>query len=274
MLWNQDSASLPPSSSTTPLHSHRHNAASMRMKNKLSGSRVLYLPFMRWIHVFNFKTLPFINMSLVEVGLVLMWLCFNVVVFFWQYYFNFNEFPESWPLILIRLARTLGHINNLNLGLVLLPVARNSLWLPLLGLSFERAIRLHRWTARFFFLSITTHLCLWWIFWIDQDVYDEQIRYGLNDQTTAASLFSSTTMFFIKIRRPVVILGHIAWLIAFVMVVMAYEWFRRKTFEMFYYTHHLFIVLIGVALAHNFTGVNNTYKWDLLIYWLTPGRPY
>eukprot|EP00741_Cyanophora_paradoxa_P024939 tig00000056_g24073.t1 len=46
-----------------------------------------------------------------------------------------------------KLSDALGRVSTLQLLFVLLPVARNSLWLHAFGISWERAIRFHRWSS-------------------------------------------------------------------------------------------------------------------------------
>jgi len=50
-----------------------------------------------------------------------------------------------------------GAVAGFNLMVSLLPVTRHSLWAPLLGCSFERAIKFHRWVARGFMLNVLLH---------------------------------------------------------------------------------------------------------------------
>src|SRR4051812_5929683 len=42
----------------------------------------------------------------------------------------------------------------------------------------------------------------------------------------------------------------VAWLSTLTMVIFAYEWIRRKYFELFYYVHHLYTVVFITALIH------------------------
>jgi hypothetical protein len=44
--------------------------------------------------------------------------------------------------------RIMGHLNSLNVGLVILPISRNSIWLRFFGIPFEKALKVHRNIAR------------------------------------------------------------------------------------------------------------------------------
>jgi hypothetical protein len=53
--------------------------------------------------------------------------------------------------------RAVGEMNFYNLGYVMFPVARNSIWQRLLGTSFERSLRLHRMLGRFTVMVMMIH---------------------------------------------------------------------------------------------------------------------
>jgi hypothetical protein len=51
-------------------------------------------------------------------------------------------------LLALNGIRIIGHLNSLNVGLVILPISRNSIWLRFFGIPFEKALKLHRNIAR------------------------------------------------------------------------------------------------------------------------------
>eukprot|EP01087_Luapelamoeba_hula_P007878 TRINITY_DN1936_c0_g1_i1.p1 TRINITY_DN1936_c0_g1~~TRINITY_DN1936_c0_g1_i1.p1 ORF type:complete len:501 (+),score=60.35 TRINITY_DN1936_c0_g1_i1:83-1585(+) len=205
-----------------------------------------------WRH----KRIRYIGLELAELLVVAVWALTNGAILSWQLVYQLSlvkNFSNSIP-VLICVARAIGHCNNLNMGLLLLPVARNSMWSPLLGISYERFIRLHRWCARFLLLSVTTHMLTWWAVWINAaELYPER---------------SSRTQ---PYWQDVAIVGHAAWVVGMIMFAMAFHYVRRRFFEVFYYTHHLFIVFIGLAIAHNFLTVGWNFTTDLLMYYILPG---
>lgn len=71
---------------------------------------------------------------LLQTLIVIAWVGANLALFVVNY-----EDTRWWNIGL-----ALGHVANLNLGIVLLPVARNSVWTFLLRMPFEKALRLHR----------------------------------------------------------------------------------------------------------------------------------
>jgi len=67
-----------------------------------------------------------------------------------------NAFPDEIA------ARAAGNLANLLLALTFLPAARNSVWVAVFGVPFERAIRFHRMLGRLFMVTCTVHQFLFW----------------------------------------------------------------------------------------------------------------
>ena len=65
-------------------------------------------------------------------------------------------------------ARVLGHMSNLSLSLVLLPVARGSVWEAAFGVPFDRALVYHRAMGRLAWLFTTLHMPVWMAKWATQ----------------------------------------------------------------------------------------------------------
>jgi len=142
------------------------------------------------------------------------------------------------PDTLERLARVMGHMTNLFASLLLFPVTRNSMWVELVGIPFERAITYHRWAGVVVFLALTGHMLVWWISW------------GITG-TLIHNIFSvQNSMHTDNWSIPMM---HLTWLGAAVMLLLSQNWFRRRRFELFYYTHHFFIVFFITGLIHSWS---------------------
>lgn len=167
----------------------------------------------------------------VSEALVLVWyIVFNVVFFtFWWSKVKDGDDP---------IPRSLGHLNDLNISLLLFPVARNSVWSSLFGISFERAIKFHRWIARVMFTFITCHMLGWWISWWKKGTF---VKEALTFNGFFATEYGDWTIPYVEV----------AWLISLFMVLTSLEYFRRKFFELFYYSHHLFVVFLIFANFHS-----------------------
>jgi hypothetical protein len=64
-----------------------------------------------------------------------------------------------------RLARTLGQLGNVVMGLLVLPCSRNSALLGAMGVSWERALRAHTFLGYLFLLTALAHMSSWWLAW-------------------------------------------------------------------------------------------------------------
>jgi hypothetical protein len=95
---------------------------------------------------------------LLDVILFAIWAGMNGGVFYWQWCLMPMETLE-------RVIRVLGHIIQLNLGLILFPITRQSVWLLILGMSFEKAAKYHRFLGRVVVMVMTAHLVGWYVRW-------------------------------------------------------------------------------------------------------------
>lgn len=129
-------------------------------------------------------------------------------------------------------GRGLGTAATITLSMVALPVSRTSLWVRLLGLPFERALKYHRILARLFFVVMWLHGIL---------AINEYKLGAILSGTSAAS----------PAHPP--LLGLAAAATFTFVVLLALEPIRRRFFELFYYSHFLVFVGIALALIHNST---------------------
>eukprot|EP00753_Platysulcus_tardus_P018622 PLAT6975.1.p1 GENE.PLAT6975.1~~PLAT6975.1.p1 ORF type:complete len:811 (+),score=384.14 PLAT6975.1:1314-3746(+) len=136
-----------------------------------------------------------------------------------------------------RAARILGHVVEVNIGLLLLPNTRNSFWMHLFHIPFERAIKYHRWLGRVVFIAMLTHFSLWWT------------RFSqLGRLAPCAMQFNCAGT---GVTGGSVRSGELALIICIVMVATALDWVRRRFFEAFYITHHLYVAYLAFALIHS-----------------------
>eukprot|EP00056_Hartaetosiga_gracilis_P014109 m.239742 g.239742 ORF g.239742 m.239742 type:complete len:800 (-) comp14013_c0_seq1:142-2541(-) len=140
-------------------------------------------------------------------------------------------------------ARVMGHITSLTMSLLILPVARNSLWDYVFGVPFERALQYHRVLGVLAYTLLTVHMLLWYIKW------------GI-EKTLANNLFTldylQITPDNIHFDNFTIILNELTWLLVTVMVFIAL-FKRRNNYKLFYYTHQFAIIFYIVALFHAWT---------------------
>eukprot|EP00667_Euglena_gracilis_P005098 EG_transcript_5132 len=137
------------------------------------------------------------------------------------------------PAVLLMLlspqGNGLGRVCAAAFGTLLLPVTRYSVWATLLGSSFERYLKFHRWAARSTLVIILAHLIV------------QCLDKGSNILTANANDSGCGWVF-----------GLIAFIIMGFMSLFAYEPIRRRFFELFYYTHFLAFPAIALAMTHSY----------------------
>ena len=127
-------------------------------------------------------------------------------------------------------GRAFAYVNVWNFSLILFPLSRYSVLLALFGISFERAIKFHKWLGRSTHFFVTVHF-------LAMLIENAMIN-------NAAYLWSMST-----INYP--LLGFISWILLSILVMGTFEPIRRKLWELFYGSHIILAVLvIGLSIAH------------------------
>ena len=130
----------------------------------------------------------------------------------------------------LQLDIVFGHLTAINLTLAVLPVTRRSVWHFAFGLSFERAIKWHRFVARMAVLSMLGHALVL----IDFN--------GLGVLLHTAPLKHGIAAIF----------GTLAGSCMLLMSLSAFEPVRRRVFEAFWYVHiPLFMSTVVFAALHS-----------------------
>jgi len=124
-----------------------------------------------------------------------------------------------------------GHLTAWHLALTILPISRTAPWILIFGISFERALKWHRWIARVAVVLSTVH---------------GSQMFVLKGLATIGGTIPTT-------EGAGDLWGALAWLCIITIFVTAYEPIRRRAFEFFYYTHYLFILAIIFACLHSRT---------------------
>jgi predicted ferric reductase len=127
--------------------------------------------------------------------------------------------------------RAAGYALAVALGLALLPPAKNSLWLRVFGASFERALRLHRWTG--FMVAVLT--CLHGI--------GIGVAYGRTYGAAHLFTWSSATSV-----NPLA--GSLAGIAICVMTILAWEPIRRRWYGLFLAGHALWPLIVIFTFLH------------------------
>jgi len=160
--------------------------------------------------------------------------------------------PFSWQACEVW-AKTLGVIAILNLGwYLLLPIGRKSVLLQAAGVSWERAVKYHRWVGYYTVLIIVVHSILYFFIWIHGDShpnYDpegEMIRQNMVPWYCSKNDCNEDQARQLRVNNY----GFLTLLFIVIMTAFSIPWIRRNKFEWFYYTHHLFILVFLFICLH------------------------
>ncbi|XP_062116160.1 ferric reduction oxidase 8, mitochondrial [Humulus lupulus] len=138
---------------------------------------------------------------------------------------------KLWQLKYLRVATRFGLLAEACLALLLLPILRGLALFRLLGIQFEGSVRYHIWLGTamiaFAFVHGASTLFIWGV------SHHIQEEIGKWQRTGRVYLAGEITL----------VTGLVIWITALPQI-------RRKKFEIFYYTHHLYLVFLVFFLFH------------------------
>ncbi|XP_019463863.1 PREDICTED: ferric reduction oxidase 8, mitochondrial [Lupinus angustifolius] len=136
-----------------------------------------------------------------------------------------------WQLKYLRIATRFGLLAEACLALLLLPILRGLSVFRILGIQFEASVKYHTWvgTAMIFFATI--HGASTYLVWgVSHHIQHEIWKW--------------------QKKGRIYLAGEIALIAGLVIWVTSLPQIRRRKFEIFYYTHHLYSVLLVFFLFH------------------------
>ncbi|KAG5565882.1 hypothetical protein RHGRI_001708 [Rhododendron griersonianum] len=137
---------------------------------------------------------------------------------------------QVWESKLDSAALRLGLVGNICLAFLFFPVTRGSSVLPLFGLTSEASVKYHIWIGHIAMTLFTAHGVCYIIYWAVTHQISQMVKW---DKTGVSN-----------------VAGEIALLAGLAMWVTTFPRIRRKMFELFFYTHHLYIVFIIFFVFH------------------------
>ncbi|KAL5997421.1 hypothetical protein ACLOJK_008351 [Asimina triloba] len=144
----------------------------------------------------------------------------------WTYYSRIsNDFKKMIPNKSLQL-NTLGSMSEACLALLLLPVLRRVSFFQLIGLPFEASVRYHIWLGNAMMLFSTLHGLM--------TIFILAIKHKFRSERTGRVNIAGVIT---------LVAGLIIWTTSLPPI-------RRKQFELFYYTHHLYPIFIVFFLFH------------------------
>ncbi|ESQ37683.1 hypothetical protein EUTSA_v10028469mg [Eutrema salsugineum] len=173
----------------------------------------------------------------------LIFLAMFVALVLWNFFIYLrNAFPmitpqiaakrhqKMWQAMLEGMAIRIGLVGNLCLAFLFIPVVRGSSLLPVLGLTSESSIKYHIWLGHLLMTIFTAHGLCFIIYWASMHEISQMVFWSKTEMSNVA--------------------GEIALLSGLVMWATSYPSIRRRFFEVFFYTHYLYIVFMFFYVLH------------------------
>ena len=160
--------------------------------------------------------------------------------------------PYSWQACEVW-AKTLGVISILNLGwYLLMPIGRKSVFVEALGMSWERAVKYHRWVGYYSVVIMAVHSILYMSLWVYGDghpTFDPDSKMAQRNMVPWYCSMNECNEDEARQLR-VNMYGFVTLALIMIMTAFALPWVRRIKFEWFYYVHHLFILVLLFVCLH------------------------
>ncbi|XP_050252220.1 ferric reduction oxidase 4-like [Quercus robur] len=137
---------------------------------------------------------------------------------------------KVWQAKFRSVSLRLGYVGNICWAFLFFPVSRGSSILPLIGLTSESSIKYHIWLGHLSMILFAAHAIGFIIYWAMTNQMAEMLQWRKNEVPNVA--------------------GEIAIVFAMAMWVTSFPRVRRKMFEVFFYTHHLYTLYIFFYVLH------------------------
>ncbi|XP_009114915.1 ferric reduction oxidase 8, mitochondrial isoform X2 [Brassica rapa] len=150
---------------------------------------------------------------------------------------------DLWQLQYFRVATRFGLLAEACLSLLLFPVLRGLSMFRLLNIQFAASVKYHVWLGTgLVFFSLVHGGSTLFIWGISHNIEEEVWKWQRTGRVYVAGVIS-------------LVIGLLMWITSLPQI-------RRKCFETFYYTHHLYTVFLVSFLFH---------AGDRHFYWILPG---
>ncbi|CAB4380220.1 hypothetical protein RhiirA5_358162 [Rhizophagus irregularis] len=167
------------------------------------------------LHIFSVG-----DMTVGEILLFVLFIVINLI-------FLLSQFPAD-ATGAETFSKRCAYLALANAAFVYPLATRNSVFLKLIGIPFERLIRFHRWVGRTIYFLITFH-----------GSFQIQQSYGISNSVSQA-LFGTTTNQW----------GFLAYISLLIIMFTSHSVIRRYFFEVFYWSHFSFIFFLIFGNLH------------------------
>jgi ferric-chelate reductase len=161
-----------------------------------------------------------------ELYMIVLFFAMGFTFFAWGY---LNAVSES---LISPTARAFAWISIFNVSFILLPITKYSVWYFIFGISFERAVKFHRWISLWNVVTVSAHGII--------------IAISYSQTSTGAAYAFEWSVNALYWNMP----GTIAWGLFLIVALVSIKPIRRKLWEFFLYTHIIcgFIAIVMVIL--------------------------
>lgn len=220
-----------------------------------STSTIYYQLFKRQAFTSRYPLLnDLLRFTLGEI--IVMFLYASCVITWFMFGFIFERKPH--PLI-TKFAKGFGYVTLFNMAIVLLPVTRHSIWTWIFNISFERAVRFHRFLGVSSLLFMTIHFITYAVSFYKHKHIKALFEWNMGHGTNNLA-------------------GFITWCSVVALTIAALPVIRRWMWDVFQFCH-VFFGVVSLVFTHfhlpytmtvPFTALAMTlYAADLLIRYLS-----
>uniref|UniRef100_A0A6N2MEZ5 ferric-chelate reductase (NADH) n=1 Tax=Salix viminalis TaxID=40686 RepID=A0A6N2MEZ5_SALVM len=161
---------------------------------------------------------------------LLIWSLGNYLYVSFGHLHMHKQVEKVWQAKFRSVSLRLGYVGNICWAFLFFPVTRGSSILPLVGLTSESSIKYHIWLGHLSMILFAAHTVGFVIYWAMTNQMAEMLEWSKTWVSNVA--------------------GEIAAVLALAMWVTSSHRIRRKMFEVFFYTHHLYILFIVFYVLH------------------------
>lgn len=135
---------------------------------------------------------------------------------------------------------------------VLMPISRRSVLLDLFGVPREVAVKYHRWLGWYTLWALLAHTFVYIAVWAHANGHPDYNPEGdlLRHMMLAGSCNNGDCDSDTEVLHTEMMYGFASLAIMLVMCAAAVNYIRRRFYEVFYYTHQLFVLMILFLAFH------------------------
>ncbi|XP_015571193.2 ferric reduction oxidase 4-like [Ricinus communis] len=212
------------------LHFHKNKRGNSSSKSNVKGNLLSF--FRRPVLVMaplGIVTAMEIAFSAMFIALMIWSLANYLYISFGNLHMHV-EGEKVWQAKFRSVSLRLGYIGNVCWAFLFIPVTRGSSLLHLVGLTSESSIKYHIWLGHLSNILFAAHTMGFIIYWAMTNEMAEMLEWSKTYVSNVA--------------------GEIAMVLAVAMWLTSIHRIRRKMFELFFYTHHLYILYILFYVLH------------------------